>query len=145
MVRQQKRSFVSTNQIGQNLQLKLIFCSTSSKIMNSTGNLSFDFDNYNNTFDTDSNEDFFKGLFENRPAKISALIFNVFGACVLLPLMFGIIWYENFGSDNKRTLLNKLVASLCWSCFELKHILYLFNFKNNLFCFLASVFFFRSI
>ena len=30
-------------------------------------------------------------------------------------LFYGIIWYERFGSDQPRTLLNQQVASICWS------------------------------
>jgi hypothetical protein len=59
--------------------------------------------------------DFFSGLFESRPSKVIALLFSGLGGMVLL---YSIIWYERFGSDNKRTLLNKLVSSLCWTCFE---------------------------
>jgi hypothetical protein len=62
--------------------------------------------------------DFFSGLFESRPSKVIALLFSGLGGMVLLLLLYSIIWYERFGSDNKRTLLNKLVSSLCWTCFE---------------------------
>lgn len=57
----------------------------------------------------------FGGLMENRPSKVLALIF----ACCTNPLnvllLYGIVWYEKYGTDNKRTLMNKLVASQCWN------------------------------
>jgi hypothetical protein len=53
-----------------------------------------------------------------RPSKIAAVAFSGLGGLVLLPLVYFIIWYERYGSDHKRTLLNKLVSSLCWSFFE---------------------------
>ena len=34
------------------------------------------------------------------------------------PFLFGIIWFERFGSNLKRTFLNKMVSALCWTCFE---------------------------
>jgi hypothetical protein len=65
-----------------------------------------------------SETDFFSGIFENRPSKFVAVAFSGLVGLFLLPLVYSIIWYERFGSDNKRTLINKLVASLCWTCFE---------------------------
>ena len=74
-------------------------------------------ENCNITIDNNK-EDFFTGLFENRPSKTFAVIFSCLGGSIVLSLLYSIIWYERFGSDNKRTLLNKLVSSLCWTCFE---------------------------
>ena len=34
---------------------------------------------------------------------------------VLTPLLYSIVWYERFGSDHPRTLINQLVASTCWN------------------------------
>ena len=34
---------------------------------------------------------------------------------VLLPLFYCIIWYERYGTDNKRTMVNKLVSLMCWN------------------------------
>lgn len=33
----------------------------------------------------------------------------------IVSLLFGIIWYERFGRDQARTLINQQVASICWS------------------------------
>ena len=67
---------------------------------------------------SENGSDFFVGLFEDRPAKLIAIIFSAVGGCLLVPLLYSIIWFEHFGSDKKRTLINKLVSSLCWTCFE---------------------------
>ena len=32
-----------------------------------------------------------------------------------IALYYGIIWFERFGSDKPRTLINQLFASVCWS------------------------------
>ena len=34
---------------------------------------------------------------------------------IIISLLFGIIWYERFGRDQARTLINQQVASICWS------------------------------
>jgi hypothetical protein len=63
-------------------------------------------------------QDFFSGLFENRPSKLAFVFSSIVGGLVLLPMVYSIIWYERYGSDTKRTMLNKFVSSLCWTCFE---------------------------
>ena len=49
-------------------------------------------------------------LFENRPSKIFSAILasalSMFGVF----LCYGIVWYERFGNDQKRTLVNKLTS-----------------------------------
>jgi hypothetical protein len=44
-----------------------------------------------------------------------------------MSLVYGIIWFERHGSDQKRTLLNKLVSSFCWSCVEWFFIIQFFD------------------
>ena len=43
---------------------------------------------------------------------IALSICNLFA---LTPFLYTIIWYERFGSDHPRTLINQLVASTCWN------------------------------
>ena len=43
-----------------------------------------------------------------------AIVLSVLLSLVLIPSLYGIIWYERFGSDSKRTLINQLFASVCW-------------------------------
>jgi hypothetical protein len=38
-------------------------------------------------------------------------IFCAAGSLVTVASLSGIIWYEKFGSDKKRTLMNKLVSA----------------------------------
>ena len=52
-------------------------------------------------------KDYFAGLFEDRPSKIFAIVFSSLIGIVISFLIYGIIWYERFGSDNKRTLINR--------------------------------------
>jgi hypothetical protein len=49
------------------------------------------------------------------PLPISiAVVLSVLLSLVLIPSLYGIIWFERFGSDSKRTLINQLFASVCW-------------------------------
>ena len=60
------------------------------------------------------NEQYFCELFRNRPEKIILIICCLFFSLVNIALSSGLIWFERFGSDKRRTLLNKLVSSLCY-------------------------------
>ena len=67
-------------------------------------------------------EDLYKTVF---------FILSIISGIVLIPFAYSIIWYEKFGSDKKRTLINKLVASLCWNeiaFFSTMQILYVVRF-----------------
>ena len=46
--------------------------------------------------------------------KIFALFFSILLSLIVLPFLYGIIWYEKFGTNSKRTLINQLVCSICW-------------------------------
>ena len=54
-----------------------------------------------------SEENFFKGLILNRPSKIAALIFSIIISLCTSLALFGIIWFERFGSDLKRMFINR--------------------------------------
>jgi hypothetical protein len=58
-------------------------------------------------------EDFFSGLFENRPIKIIGIFMSISINIFLLLGFFGVIWYNKNGSDKKQTVLNMLVSSIC--------------------------------
>ena len=58
--------------------------------------------------------DFFIELYKFRPSITIAVILTYSSICILIPILYSIIWYEKFGSDKKRTVLNKLVSSVCW-------------------------------
>jgi hypothetical protein len=71
-------------------------------------------DNFNNA----SSRDYFSAAFENGPVKIGIVVAYFISALVIIPGAYGVIWYEHFGSDHKRILLNRLVSSICWSGIE---------------------------
>jgi len=75
-------------------------------------NISSHLTNVNNNNNV-NDSDFFSGLFENRPIKVVGIVVSILSTVVYIPLLSSIIWYEKFGSDKKRTILNKLVSSIC--------------------------------
>ena len=44
-----------------------------------------------------------------------AVAFGSLNFFVLTPFLYSITWYEQFGSDHPRSLINQLVASTCWN------------------------------
>jgi hypothetical protein len=54
----------------------------------------------------------YHALFQVRFALVASIVFSCFGVIVNSFLLYGIVWYERFGSDNKRTLMNKLESTL---------------------------------
>jgi len=62
--------------------------------------------------------DLYGDILENRPSKIFCVIFSLVTAPLVALLFFGIAWYERFGSDRRRTLINKLLSSQCWSVIQ---------------------------
>ena len=61
---------------------------------------------------------FLRDLFEEKSAKVISILLSTVGTTFLILLTYGIIWYEHFGSDKQRVLVNKFVSSLCWTVLE---------------------------
>ena len=62
--------------------------------------------------------DYFSAAFENVALKAAIVSLTIVSTVSILIGLYGIIWYERFGSDVKRVLLNRLVSSVCWTGFE---------------------------
>jgi len=65
-------------------------------------------------------------------------------------LLYGVIWYERFGSDSKRLLRNRIVSSSCWygmfgvpAIYLMEAINYITGPKSTLYC--SSSAFLRSL
>jgi hypothetical protein len=91
--------------------------------------------------------DFFDKLTENNILKISSFLFLIISCIVSIPASYGIIWFEKFGSDHRRTIVNRLVSSMCWTfiihiCF-LVHLPEMFRYMYGplpeSWCFMSSV------
>jgi len=61
------------------------------------------------------NDDFFAPAFQNGHLKTSVIVFSILYLFFIIPSGFGIIWFERFGSDLKRNLINRLLTSVCWN------------------------------
>ena len=64
-----------------------------------------------------SYEQICSGFLENGFSKYFSITLSIFLSVLVLPLLYGIIWYEKFGTDFKRTLINQLFGSICWYLF----------------------------
>ena len=72
--------------------------------------------NSSNSFYSEGNV--FELVNERNPFQALCVIFTIVSIVIVTPAFYGIIWYERFGSDKKRTLMNKLVSGICWSAIE---------------------------
>ena len=76
-------------------------------------------------------ENCFRSLDQESSIKTFLFIISMISCIIIVPMAYILIWYEKFGSDKKRTLINKLVASLCWNeiaFFSTVQILYVVRF-----------------
>ena len=65
--------------------------------------------------DENSNQDYFSYLLESKFERGVSLFISIAVLILGPPMLFTIVWFENFGSDKKRTFLNRLVAMNCWT------------------------------
>ena len=78
--------------------------------------LNFTSDNgssYQNGFrnSTDSGSIDISDYFLKFSAALASLILTLLSSA----MFWGVIWFERYGLDKKRTLINKLVSSICWN------------------------------
>ena len=68
-----------------------------------------------NVSNVTGSKDFFEPAFRNVPLKLTIICATL--AMVIFQILsgYGIIWYEKYGSDKKRILVNRLLTSLCWT------------------------------
>jgi hypothetical protein len=59
--------------------------------------------------------DFFLQLFTFRPSLIILITFYLLSTPFLVLTLYSMIWFDHFGSDAKRTIVNRLTSSLCCS------------------------------
>ena len=78
-------------------------------------------------------------------AKVSIISSTFFVNMINVLLLYGIIWFEHFGSDSKRMLRNRLVSANCWNAMigvPFLHLLDTINYvsgpKPESFCFFVT-------
>ena len=70
--------------------------------------------NYSRGSNSTKDYDFFEWLFECRASLLFFVILAYVGIPVAILLLYSIIWFEHFGSDLKRTIINRMVTHVCW-------------------------------
>ena len=63
----------------------------------------------------DQEANFFENVYQHDWYMGLAIAFSCVNLLGFTPIFYLIIWYEHFGSDHPRTLLNLLVNSICWN------------------------------
>ena len=64
---------------------------------------------------TNTDTIFFSNAYKQDWYMALAIAISICNLFALTPFLYAIIWYEQFGSDHPRTLINQLVASTCWN------------------------------
>jgi hypothetical protein len=62
-----------------------------------------------------SDHQFYSDLYTPDWSMALAILTSLLNIVFVTPISYSIIWYEKYGSDHRRTLLNQLVASICWN------------------------------
>ena len=86
-----------------------------------------------------------KSLFEDdqnfNSIKIFGIVLSILSIVFLTPSMYAIIWYERYGANQNRTLINHFVASACWAgiacniLIQIPEVIIAFGFTfGKLFC-----------
>ena len=75
-----------------------------------------------------ASEAFFALLYETRPSKIIIVTLSAALVPINVLLLYSIIWYEHYGVDLKRTIINKSISSLCWTGLMFETVLFAINF-----------------
>ena len=58
---------------------------------------------------------FFEKLYTPDWSMALGVLTSLINIIVLTPMSYSVIWYERFGSNHPRTVLNQLVSSMCWN------------------------------
>ena len=70
--------------------------------------------NFSETININEHKNIYENIYIfNWPLKI-AIFSTVLNILFFTPLFFAIAWYEKYGTNQNRTLLNQLVSSVCW-------------------------------
>ena len=80
-----------------------------------------------NMTQSDTESDVFADLYDKGSFKIVCVTIATILLILTSAAAFGIIWFERFASDKKRTLVNMMVSASCWTLIEFRWKTY-FNF-----------------
>ena len=55
-------------------------------------------------------------LMESNPlSRYTAALMATVLIIILIPLLYSIIWYEKYGANNRQTIINQFLSTLCWN------------------------------
>lgn len=63
-------------------------------------------------------ENFYSKLYESGLVKNLSIAVAILITILVILGLTGIILYESYGSDKKRTAINMLITSMCWAVFQ---------------------------
>ena len=93
-----------------------------------------------------SSQTLLTGETEHELVKKACMIFAAIAVPIVTLLLYSIIWYEHFGIDAKRTIINKLLSSALFTCIEFVFFVqlpdlarYLFGPMPKFFCMLQFI------
>ena len=69
--------------------------------------------NNENCYTLTGNETHFCGMFQRTPMKTAVIFISSLLTLIDVAILCGVIWYQQNGSDNKTTLMNRIFTSLC--------------------------------
>ena len=67
-----------------------------------------------------SEQDFYYFLMEESLMRTIGLSSSFVQACVCPIFFLGIIWFERYGFDKKRNLINMMISAICWTVIEFR-------------------------
>jgi len=89
---------------------------------------------------------FFSELLERQFLLTASVTFGITTSAIVPLFLYSIIWYEQFGNDNKRTLVNAFASLACRGGIEylvfaqlLKYISFIFGSMPAYFCLFARI------
>ena len=62
--------------------------------------------------------DFYSKVFEWNPLLLLFLLISILATLLCPFFLYCIIWYERYGSDKRRTLLNRFTSLYCWATIQ---------------------------
>jgi tryptophan-rich sensory protein len=65
--------------------------------------------------DDSSDHQYYSDLYKPDWSMALAILASLINLVFVTPISYSITWYERYGSDHRRTLLNQLVSSICWN------------------------------
>ena len=87
------------------------------------------------------NQNFFEDDLDLNPIKIFGIVISILNIAIVSLFMYAIIWYEKYGTNQNRTLINHFVASACWTgiayniILQIPEVIVAFGFTlGRLFC-----------